>query len=189
MARAAAKSRGGKRTKGKALDSERQGPVLVAAGSEIVGMALIGISLLAALALATYAPEDPVGRLVPVSNSAGPVGASLAGWMLRGLGAGAVVLVASGAFLGGRLVMSLGLPPLFSRFWIGALLLIPTVALLPPLLFDLAPGSIPYFEPGWLGTRAAEGLTLFLGTGGAAGFTGLFLLIGALALTGSKASA
>ena len=189
MARAAAKSRGGKRTRGRGLDGESQGPILIAAGSEIVGLALIGLSLLAALALATYAPEDPVGQLVTVSNSAGPVGATLAGWLLGGLGAGAVVLVAACAFLGGRLVMSLGFPALWSRFWLGALLLIPTVALVPPLLFDLAPDSIPWFEPGWLGSRAAGGLTLFFGTGGAIGLTALLLLIGLLSLTGISTGA
>ncbi len=121
MARAAAKPRG--RKGGRRVTSQASGsgePVLIAAGYEIVGLILIGLSLLATLALATYAPEDPVAELVGVSNHAGPVGATLAGLLLSGLGAGSVVLVAASAFLGGRLVMSLGFPSLFSRFWIGA---------------------------------------------------------------------
>ena len=72
--------------------------------------------------------------LVEVSNAAGPVGATLAGLLLRTFVAVAVVLVAAGAFLGGRLVMSLGFPGLFSRFWVGAALLTPAAAMLPPLL-------------------------------------------------------
>ena len=77
MARAAAKSRGRKGGRHAASDaSDSEEPILVAAGSEIVGLVLIGLSLLATLALATYAPGDPVGRLVEVSNRAGPVGST-----------------------------------------------------------------------------------------------------------------
>ncbi len=186
MARAAAKSRG--RKGGRAAAQERaDGPILVAAGSEIVGLVLIGLALLATLALATYAPGDPVARLVEVSNSAGPVGATLAGWLLGGFGAGAFVLVAACAFLGGRLVMSLGLPGLFSRFWIGALVLVPTVALLPPLLYALAPESVPWVEPGWLGGKGAGTLTLLFGNAGAIVLTTFGLLVGGLSLTGISA--
>jgi len=149
MARAAAKSRSRRseaRSERRANKSKEAGeePILIAAGSEIIGLVLIGLCLLATLALATYAPQDPVGELVEVTNSAGPVGATLAGLLLRSLGAGAIVLVACCAFLGGRLVMSLGLPGPFSRFWIGSFVLVPTLAVLPPLLFNLAPESIPW---------------------------------------------
>ena len=71
MARAAAKSaRSGRR---RAKDERRdESPILVAAGSEIFGLVLIGLSLLATLALATYSAEDPVAVLVEVRNAAGP---------------------------------------------------------------------------------------------------------------------
>jgi len=184
MARAAAKSQGRKGGRAKAKEESAQGPILVAAGSEIVGLILIGLSLLATLALATYAPEDPIGRLVEVSNRAGPVGATLAGGLLGGFGAGSIVFVAACAFLGGRLVMSLGLPGLFTRFWIGALVLIPTVALIPPLLYDLAPDSVPWIEPGWLGTHGAGTLRLLFGSAGALVLTTLLLTVGVLSLTG-----
>jgi len=157
---------------------------LIAAGSEIVGLVLIGLSLLATLALATYSPQDPVGELVEVANSAGPVGATLAGLLLRSLGAGAIVLVASCAFLGGRLMMSLGLPGPFSRFWIGAFILVPTVAVLPPLLFNLAPESVPWVEPGWLGAEWSRWQTLLFGSAGALVLTLLLLAVGVLSLTG-----
>jgi S-DNA-T family DNA segregation ATPase FtsK/SpoIIIE len=187
MARAAAKSRakkGGRTASAGRDQAEADGPILVAAGSEIAGLILIGLSLLATLALATYAPEDPVAKLVEVRNSAGPVGATLAGWLLGAFGSGSIVLVASCAFLGGRLVMSLGFPGLFSRFWIGAAVLIPTVALLPPLLFDLAPEAMPWIEPGWLGGKGASTLTLLFGNAGALVLTSLFLIVGVLSLTG-----
>jgi S-DNA-T family DNA segregation ATPase FtsK/SpoIIIE len=187
MARAAAKSRSRRSrpasTRGdKSLGEEE--PILIAAGSEIVGLILIGVSLVATLALATYAPEDPVAELIEVSNGAGPVGATLAALLLRTLGAGAVVVVAACAFLGGRLVMSLGLPGLFSRFWIGAVALVPAVAVLPALLFNLAPESIPWVEPGWLGAEGSRALTLLFGSAGALVLTSMFLLVGVLSLTG-----
>lgn len=188
MARAAVKSRGRKR-RADSQASDTEGPILVAAGSEIAGLVLIGLSLLATLALATYAPEDPIARLVDVSNAAGPVGATLAGVLLAGFGAGSVVLVAACAFLGGRLVMSLGFPSLFSRFWIGAALLIPTVAVLPPLLFNLAPETIPWIESGWLGGRGSRFSTLLFGDAGALVLTMLVLAVGVLSLTGISTGA
>lgn len=184
MARAAAKSRargGSSRASRAGSDDE---PILIAAGSEIVGLVLIGLALLATLALATFAPEDPVAELVEVSNSAGPVGATLAGPLLGSLGAGAIVLIAACAFLGGRLVMSQGFPRLFSRFWIGGLLLIPAVAVLPPLLFNLAPETVPWVEPGALGAEGSRILTLLFGSAGALVLTVLFLAVGVLSLTG-----
>ena len=186
MARAAAKNaRGNKRSAKRARSSDVESePILIAAGSEIVGLVLIGLALLSTLALATYAPEDPVGELVAVANRAGPVGATLAGWLLGTFGAGAVVLVAASAFLGGRLVMSLGFPGLFSRFWIGAAILIPAVAVLPPLLFNLAPETVPWIEPGWLGAGLVNSLSLLFGSAGAFVVTALCLLVGVLSLTG-----
>lgn len=191
MARTAAKGGRGSRGRAKASreSSSRSEPILIAAGSEIVGLILICLALLSTLALATYAPEDPVGRLVEVANGAGPVGATLAGVLLRSFGAGAVVLVAAGAFLGGRLVMGLGFPRLLSRFWIGAALLIPAVAVLPPLLFNVVPEAMPWIEPGWLGTRVSRTGTLLFGTAGALVVTALMLAIGMLSLTGISAGA
>jgi S-DNA-T family DNA segregation ATPase FtsK/SpoIIIE len=187
MARAAAKSRSRRadaRSERRAAKEDGEEPILVAVGSEIVGLVLIGICLLGTLALATYSPQDPIGELVEVRNSAGPAGATLAGLLLRSFGAGAIVMVASCAFLGGRLVMSLGLPGPFSRFWIGTFVLIPTVAVLPPLLFNLAPESVPWVEPGWLGAEWSRWQTLLFGSAGALVLTTLLLTVGVLSLTG-----
>jgi len=191
VARAAARSSRVRRASSKSgRDGNRSdGPILIAAGSEILGLILIGLSLLSTLALATFAPEDPVAALVPVANAAGPVGATLAGALLRTLGAGSIVLVAAAAFLGGRLVMSLGLPGLFARFWIGAAVLIPAVAVLPPLLFNVAPGSLPWVEPGWLGAELSRWVTLLFGSAGALVLTTLFLSVGFLSLTGISTGA
>ena len=185
MARQEAKA--GRRQKGgraKTESGDYDEPMLVAAGFEIVGLILIGLALLATLALATYAPEDPMFELVKVANRAGPVGATLAGLLLRGFGAGSVVLVAGTAFLGGRLVMSLGFPAVLSRFWIGVVLLVPMFAVFPPLLFSLAPESVTWIEPGWLGSRLARYERLLFGGIGALVLTSLFFTVGVLSLTG-----
>lgn len=193
MAKAAAKSRS-KRAASKGArttreprarrGSERDEPILIAAGSEIVGLILIGLSLLSMLAIVTYSPEDPILELVAVSNRAGPVGATLGGLLMRGVGAGSMVLVAGCAFIGGRLVMSLGLPDFFSRFWIGVAILIPAAAMLPPLLFNVAPESVPWIEPGWLGGEGARVQMLLFGSMGALFLTTLFLSVGVLSLAG-----
>lgn len=190
MAKAAAKSRSKRaasntaRTPRTRRGAESEEPILIAAGSEIVGLILIGLSLLSMLAIVTYSPEDPILELVEVSNGAGPVGATLGGLLMRGVGAGAMVLVAGCAFVGGRLVMSLGLPDFFSRFWIGVAILIPTAAMLPPLLFNVAPESVPWIEPGWLGAEGARVLMLLFGSMGALFLTSLFLSVGVLSLGG-----
>jgi S-DNA-T family DNA segregation ATPase FtsK/SpoIIIE len=187
MVRAVSKTRSRRNSssgRGSERDESGGETILIAAGSEIIGLILIGVSLLVTLALATYSPQDPVAELVKVANSAGPVGATLAGLLLRTFGAGSIVLIAAAAFLGGRLVMSLGLPGLFSRFWVSAFVLIPTVAVLPPLLFNLAPENIPWVEPGWLGSEWSRFQTLLFGSAGALVLTMLILSVGILSLTG-----
>ena len=189
MARAAVK--GSKARRGRAEQDDRapRSPLLIAAGSEIAGLVLIGLALLSTLALATYAPEDPVGALVEVRNAGGPAGATLAGWLLHSTGGGGVVWVAAGAFLGGRLLLGLGLPGLWSRFWVGIALLIPALAALPPLLFQLAPESVPWVEPGWLGIRLVRFETLLFGRVGAVVLSSSLLAVGVLSLTGISTGA
>jgi hypothetical protein len=187
MARAAAKSRSRRAEAGSSRgQSKRDGddPILITAGSEIIGLVLIGLCLLATLALSTYSPQDPIGELVEVANGAGPVGATIAGGLLRSLGAGAIILVAACAFLGGRLMMSLGLPGPLSRFWVGAIVLVPTFAVMPPLLFNLAPETVPWVEPGWLGAEWSRLQTLLFGPAGALILTLFLLAVGVLSLTG-----
>ena len=68
--------------------------------AESVGLALIAFSALAALALATYSPSDPLFRLTDVANAAGAVGATLAGLLFRTAGFGGVVLVGTAVVVG-----------------------------------------------------------------------------------------
>ncbi|MFO0690767.1 MAG: DNA translocase FtsK 4TM domain-containing protein [Myxococcota bacterium] len=191
MARASARSRskrgGGRVARDVEIESDdaagAAGP-----GSELLGLVLVTFSLLATLALATYSPADPLLSL-EVRNGAGPVGATVAGALMGGFGAGSFVLVAGTAFLGARLLMSLGLPGLFSRFWLGMLALVPSAAALPILLFGLEPGELPWIEPGWLGTEWSRLQTLLFGGAGAVILTMLLFVVGVLSLTGVSASA
>ncbi|MEZ4280189.1 MAG: DNA translocase FtsK 4TM domain-containing protein [Myxococcota bacterium] len=191
MARASAKSRSKRASRAsRAVEADsEEGALLAGPGSEILGLALIAFSLLASLALATHSSEDPIGRLVEVRNGAGPVGATLAGLLMKFFGSGAFVLVAGTAYLGGRLLMGLGLPRLFSRFWLGMLALIPSAAVLPSLLYELAPGRLPWFEPGWVGTRWAGFQTLLFGGAGALVLTSLLFVVGIFSMTGISAGA
>jgi S-DNA-T family DNA segregation ATPase FtsK/SpoIIIE len=141
---------------------------LVAAGlaQEGLGLLLIGLGLLSALALATYETSDPAFRLVPVANAAGVAGASIARLLVGFLGLGAVVAVLAFLALGVGLVTHgrLSLPS--GRFWLGMALLLATLSTVPALLASMLPGSVPGEAAGWLGrTLAAPERRLLSGPG------------------------
>jgi S-DNA-T family DNA segregation ATPase FtsK/SpoIIIE len=152
--------------------------------AECIGVALIGLAALLALALGTFAPSDPVFESGPVANRAGVIGAAAAALLFGILGLGAVVLVAALAILGGRLALGLGLPRLASRFWVATCLLLVAAAALPPLVDRLAPGSSGELPAGWLGRRLAGAGADLLGTWGALLVAGVIALVGLLGLTG-----
>ncbi|MCZ6783202.1 MAG: DNA translocase FtsK 4TM domain-containing protein [Proteobacteria bacterium] len=158
-------------------------------GAEIAGVAVLGVSLLALLALASYEPADPVFALAPVANDAGVVGATLAGWLFGGLGYGSLVAVGALAWIGARLCVGWGLPPLRSRFWLGTALLLISVSSLPPLLHQLLPDRVDAGGGGSLGTFLAGIEGLLLSRIGAL-LVNLFLLaIGGLCITGISTGA
>ncbi len=174
MARTAARRRG--------PAAEPSAPRRIVA--ECVGVALIGAALLCALALATYQPADPIFARAPVENAAGSVGASLAALLFGIFGAGAFVLVAAMAVFGTRLLVGAGLPPLTSRFWVGAPLLLISIATLPPVLKGPFPELFSGLAPGFVGGFLAEHQRWLLGTWGAVLVNGILLLIGCLSASG-----
>ena len=181
MAKAAAKRSRKRATAAKKEGGSRLSQALV---SEVAGIALLGFAALATLALATWSPTDPMLAFESVQNAAGIVGANLAGLLIGVLGWGGVVLVASTAFLGGRLVLGQGVPGLSSRLWVGSGLLIVAVSTLPPLLDGLAPGRFGAPEGGLLGESLAEFEQMLLSQWGALLVNGLLLLLGLLSVTG-----
>ena len=150
--------------------------------SESIGFALIAFSALAALALATYHPSDPLFELTAVGNAAGAVGATLAGLLFRTAGLGGAVLVGASVFVGGRLLLGRDLPG--ARFWAGTALLLLAAATLPPLAVAAgAPVPLPGGN-GLLGEWLASGERLLLSLWGALLLNTILLVAGALAVMG-----
>ena len=89
MARAAANGRARKRKD--VSDSPTVSGVLV---QECVGVALLGFAGLAAIALYTYHPADPVFEEGWVRNRGGALGAAVAWSLVSSVGYGATLLVA-----------------------------------------------------------------------------------------------
>ena len=158
-------------------------------GGEFGGLVLIGTALLSGVALATYSVMDPVFELVQVSNRAGPVGATIAGWLFSSLGWGAVVVVAAVGWLGGCLVLDRGLPRVDSRFSVGTTLLLLSAATLPQILDSLAPGQLGSARAGALGEWLVGYEVLFFGSWGALLVSSLFAVLGLLSVTGTSAGA
>jgi len=178
MARAAAsgRSRGGR---AKATSSVAS--VLL---QESAGLFLLALSLLAAIALATHDPADPVFTAGPVQNAAGALGAALSAVLRRSLGLGSFLLAGAVAIVGARLMAGRGLPQLASRFWVGAALLGVAASTLPPILGHLLPDSFGAADGGFVGERLARGQSWLLGAWGALLLNAVLLSIGTLVATG-----
>ncbi len=147
-----------------------------------MGLALIAFSALAALALATYDPGDPLFRLTAVANAAGAVGATLAGLLFRTAGLGGAVLVGTAVVVGGRLLLGRNLPG--ARFWTGAALLLLAAATLPPLAAAAGATTLAPGGSGLLGEWLASGERLLLSLWGALLLNALLAVAGGLAVTG-----
>ncbi len=156
-------------------------------GGELVGLALIGSALLAALAIATYSPQDPILTLAPVANRAGAAGATLAGWLFGSVGWGAIVVVGATGWLGGCLVLGRGVPRADSRFWVGSMLLLVATATVPPILDGLAPGELGSSRAGAFGRWLVDYEVLLFSGWGALLVSGLLGVLGSLSVTGVSA--
>lgn len=179
-----------RRSRGRRESADSTGSGLASAlAGEVVGVCVLGVAALAALALATRSPSDALLSFDPVVNAAGIVGANLAGVLIAALGWGSAVLVGALALLGVRLVLGRGLPSARSRFWVGSSLLIVAVATLPPILDFLAPGRLGSPEGGLLGTSLASGERMMLSAWGALLLNGLLFAIGVLSVTGISTGA
>jgi len=181
MARAAAKTRRS-RSAAREIISRR-------VVQECVGVGLLGLALLLALALASFSPADPVFEAVRVENRAGAFGASAAALLLGTLGLGAAVVVGVLAVIGLRLVLGIGVPRLASRFWVGAALLLVSAASLPPLLESSFGGRVAELPDGALGRFLTAGESLLVGSWGALLLNAALALIGVLSLTGISTGA
>ena len=153
--------------------------------SESLGLLVLAASLFALLALASYSPADPVFRMASVENLGGPAGASLAGLLVRGFGAGAVVLVVLAAIVGARLVAGLRAAREGAGFWVGGALLLAAASAAPELLRALAPARFGSLEGGGLGRVLAAGEGALLSAYGGLFVSALLAVAGALQVTGT----
>ncbi len=181
MAEAARGSRRRKRRSGRARRSGRG--AIETVGREIAGVALVALALLAGIALITYDAADPIGVWQPVHNGGGVAGATVAGLLVRAMGAGAAVPVAGLLLLGLRLLLpgTIQLPA--TRFWVGAALLLLSLSALPELLASLAP-HLAVGSGGWLGGILAPAERMLLSGPGALALNALALLVGVLGVVG-----
>lgn len=181
MARSAARRR---RASGRGAGSgcERSGRSAGRWAAESAGLLLIALSAVAALALATYTPSDPLFRLTEVANGAGAVGATLAGLLHSAAGWGSAVLVGVAIVVGGRLVLGRGAPG--PRFWLGACSLLVALATLPPLLAAAGASAIDAGSGGLVGVWLASGERILLSLGGALLVNVLLGIGGALSIVG-----
>jgi S-DNA-T family DNA segregation ATPase FtsK/SpoIIIE len=151
---------------------------------ECVGVALLGIALLAVLGLASFDPADPVFSRAAVANRAGMVGATTAALLLRAFGAGAWVSVVSLGLLGGRLVLGRGIPGPLSRFWAASALLLAATATLPVLLAGPGGTIVADLPRGILGGGLADIEALLVGRWGGLVANAALAAIGVLMATG-----
>jgi S-DNA-T family DNA segregation ATPase FtsK/SpoIIIE len=151
---------------------------------EGLGLLLIGLGLLSALAIVTYEAADPAFRFAPVANGAGVAGASIARLLVGNLGLGAVVAVAGFLTLGihrvtrGRVRLPSG------HFWLSVSLLLAAVCTLPALLAEWMPGRVPAEAAGAFGHGLAQLEQRLLSGPGALMVNLLVLVVAAPALFG-----
>ena len=155
--------------------------------SEAAGLVLVGFGLVAALALGTYSPADPIFAIGEVHNRIGPLGATIAGSLIGLLGYGAGIVVAAAAWLGGRLLLGHGIPEARSRFWPSGILLLLGATTLPLILHHLAPGRLGAPLAGRFGEFLVSGEEILLGEWGALLISSLILVLGVLGLFGISA--
>ncbi len=152
--------------------------------SESLGLGLVAVSLFAWLSLASFSASDPLFRMASVDNLGGPLGASLAGLLVRGFGLGAHVLVALAGVVGIRLTAGLRAAREGPGFWIGSGLLLAAATAAPELLRVLAPDRFGSLDGGALGRVLARAERSLLSAYGGLFLSALIGVAGALRVTG-----
>jgi S-DNA-T family DNA segregation ATPase FtsK/SpoIIIE len=161
--------------RGVRFDAARTTRILI----EAAGLGLVALGLLALLALATWDPARPASE-----NAAGPFGASLASLLWSALGPGTLVAIAVALGVGGCMLLRRPLPGPGSRVWLGAGLLLVSLATLPALLAALAPRGFDGSAVGALGAFLAGRERALLSLAGALLVNALGLALGALSVVG-----
>jgi S-DNA-T family DNA segregation ATPase FtsK/SpoIIIE len=181
VARAAAK---------KGRSASRSGaPISRRIVDECLGFILLGGSLLALLALATYSPADPIFERAEVANRAGVFGAAVAAILFRTLGYASAILVIAAGVIGARLILGRGVPGPTSRFWMATVALLLSISTLSPIVQQASPFPYSGNEGGFVGAFLAEHQTWLVGSWGAVIGNIVLAVIGILGATGVSAGA
>ena len=120
------------------------------AAREACGVLLVGLVALCAVALWSFDAGDAVLAWTPVNNSAGVLGASIAGVLTQVAGVGAWGIVVALAIAAVHLVTAgrLAIP---LRVWVAAAVTFAAVTALASLLPNLAPHRFAGLSGGWIG--------------------------------------
>ena len=148
---------------------------------------MLGASLLAALALLTYSPADPIFERALVANRAGIIGAAVAAVLFGTFGYASAALVGGLGVIGVRLILGRGLPGLTSRFWVSVVALLLSISALSPIAQQASPYPYKGSEGGVVGAYLAEREQWLVGTWGAVIGNVVLLMVGVLSATGISA--
>ena len=148
---------------------------------------MLGASLLALLALATYSPADPIFERAEVANRAGVAGAAVAAILFRTLGYASAVLVIATGVIGTRLILGRGLPGVASRFWMSTAALLLSISTLSPIVQRASPLPFSGNEGGLVGAFLVGHETWLVGSWGALIGNLVLAVIGILGATGVSA--
>ncbi len=148
---------------------------------------MLGASLLAALALLTYSPTDPIFERALVANRAGIIGAAVAAVLFGTFGYASAALVGGLGVIGVRLILGRGLPGPTSRFWVSVVALLLSISALSPIAQQASPYPFKGTEGGVVGAFLAEREQWLVGTWGAVIGNVVLLMVGVLSATGISA--
>jgi S-DNA-T family DNA segregation ATPase FtsK/SpoIIIE len=149
---------------------------------------LVGAAVLSAVALGAYTPSESGVEHALVETRSGVIGATLAALLFRAAGYGAFVLAGAIGVIGVRMAAGRGVPGPASRFWIGAPLLLISVAAIPPLLSGHLPNFYAPGDGGALGGWLARNQRWLVGSWGAVALNALLVVVGALGVVGIPTS-
>lgn len=153
-------------------------------GSELLGLLLVAVALLSALALFSYSPKDASFQLTQVQNEAGAWGASVSSVLVNQVGLGGWVVALALLVCGGRLLFGMSMPRLNSRFFVSGLLLLLSVSTLPELLSQFSIKGPDFFSSGILGETLARFEIKLLSATGALLINTVFLAFSSLGVVG-----
>lgn len=120
---------------------------------ELLGLLLVAVALLVALALFSHNPKDQGTK---IENEAGAWGASVSSVLVETVGVGGWIVAIVTLIFGGRLLFGMSTLRVNSRFCVSAFLLLISVSTFSALLSDLSIEGPHFFSSGSFGEALAR---------------------------------